>query len=88
MKARETAHTRTVTLDDLTAKVRRGNFGPYTYTTPNYYTRRGYRYHAVVYVYLAGHEVDRHALARGTRREILDYLAQFKQSHKYARLTR
>jgi len=79
---------RLIRFEDLIAKIRSGKFGECMYKSPYYGYKRGYKYNQLVYIYLADNYPDKgwldtHLFESSTRREIINYLAEFKKSRRY-----
>ncbi len=85
---KSTVKHRLIHFNDLTVKLRSGKFGEYTYKSPRYGYKRAYKYNQLIYIYLTNNypdkgQLDTHLFKSANRKEILDYLTEFRKSRKY-----
>ena len=77
---------------DLAARVVRGKWEWYTYLTPRWGYKRACKYDRVAYVYFVGKfdsgYVDVRYFKHVTKKHILAYLAEFKNSRRYLKAKR
>lgn len=73
--------------EDVQAKIYKKNMGDYRYLSPNFGYKKGYKFNQLLYIYIDNIEgiITTHCMKNATRKQIIEYLKEFKQSRFYTK---